>query len=139
MPLIRVLEGRQILRRSKRELAYVDARIGGRGFRHWGRGQHPSPEKTGRDDERGANQRKRTVGHNLLLLIGCPFRPLGLCSMTFLPAVRWRTPHVQEALHPDEPESAAKLSTKSKSGHASPLARRWSSVARFMLASPSPL
>src|SRR5215211_4395810 len=72
MPLIRVVEGRQVLRRIKRDLAHVDARVRG-GFRHWGRGQHPSPEKGGRDDERGSKQRKFTC-HDPLLVIGCPFR-----------------------------------------------------------------
>src|SRR5215204_3777453 len=72
MPLIRVVEGRQVLGRIKRDLAHVDARVGG-GFRHRGGGQHPSPEKGGRDDERGSNQRKLTC-HDPLLVIGCPFR-----------------------------------------------------------------
>src|SRR5215216_1566788 len=72
MPLIRVVEGRQVLRRIKRDLTHVDARVRG-GFRQWGRGQHPSPEKGGRDDERGSNQRKFTC-HDPLLVIGCPFR-----------------------------------------------------------------
>src|SRR5829696_4467928 len=52
MPLISVVEGRQVFRRIERDLGNVDARVYG-GFRHWGRGQHPSPEKAGRDDERG--------------------------------------------------------------------------------------
>ena len=43
MPLIRVVEGRQVSL-IDRDLAHVDARVGG-GFRHWGRGQHLSPEQ----------------------------------------------------------------------------------------------
>ena len=59
MPLIRVVEGRKVRRRI--QLADVNANVRG-GFQHLGRGQHPSPEKAGRDDESGCEDGKLT-GH----------------------------------------------------------------------------